>query len=451
MAIAAAAVGLLGSVEARAGDASDGAASRVPLVWRVSGDAPRRIEVARHHRLRPEIDATAKARHRRGGHKADDSQPTQTVVVKKGDTINSIARGLHTTPKAIMDANPDLRPRAMKIGETIKAPAAASSSDKSAASDSGADTAPARGRHGRAAKAKAETSAPKSYVIKRGDTLYSIARRHGVTVAELTQANKLRSSSRLHAGQKIDLPGQPEEAAAPAETPPARTPKTSRHERPSRKIPPAASTQPAPSPSSAPPASTGVGPGQPIPYSDLSGTHPAPPPAAVYGPPPPPAYTPPAPTPIPSAPITEVPIGPTDAQVAAAGRGRFIWPVAGNVLSGFGPKPGGQRNDGVDIAAPDGAPVLASAAGDVVYAGNLVPGFGNLVLIKHEDGWVTAYAHLSKTEVKIKDHIVQGAEIGTVGSSGGVDQPQLHFEIRYAPSPRERARPIDPTLVLPAR
>ena len=113
--------------------------------------------------------------------------------------------------------------------------------------------------------------------------------------------------------------------------------------------------------------------------------------------------------------------------------------------------PGGQRNDGVDIGAADGSPVRASATGDVVYAGNLVPGFGNLVLIKHEDGWVTAYAHLSKTEVKIKDHVSQGVEIGTVGSSGGVGQPQLHFEVRYAPSPRERARPIDPSLVLPGQ
>jgi murein DD-endopeptidase MepM/ murein hydrolase activator NlpD len=121
------------------------------------------------------------------------------------------------------------------------------------------------------------------------------------------------------------------------------------------------------------------------------------------------------------------------------------------VLLGFGPEAGGQRNDGLDIAAPDGTPVQAAASGDVVYAGNLVPGFGNLVLIKHEDGWITAYAHLSTTEVKIREHVSQGSQIGTVGSSGGVDQPQLHFEVRYAPSPRERARPIDPALVLPPR
>jgi len=176
-------------------------------------------------------------------------------------------------------------------------------------------------------------------------------------------------------------------------------------------------------------------------------------PSATYQPPPAQStYTPPptyAPPPTPSAPLSEAPAGPTDAQVAAAGKGRFIWPTRGSLLIGFGPMAGGQRNDGLDIAAPDGSPVRAAAAGDVVYAGNLVPGFGNLVLIKHEDGWVTAYAHLGNTEVKIRDHVAQGAEIGTVGSSGGVAQPQLHFEVRYAPSPRERARPIDPALVLP--
>jgi murein DD-endopeptidase MepM/ murein hydrolase activator NlpD len=214
--------------------------------------------------------------------------------------------------------------------------------------------------------------------------------------------------------------------------------------------PPPAEGVPPPQP--VPPSAGAGAPTQPIPYTELPG-HEAPPPARPYVPPsqaplpPAQAYAPPPAPVTPSA--AEVPGGPTDAQVTAAGRGRFAWPVRGALISGFGPKPGGQRNDGLDIAAPDGAPVRAAAAGDVVYAGNLVPGFGNLVLVKHDDGWVTAYAHLGRTEVKIKDHVSQGAELGTVGSSGGVDQAQLHFEIRYAPSPRERARPIDPALVLP--
>ena len=120
-----------------------------------------------------------------------------------------------------------------------------------------------------------------------------------------------------------------------------------------------------------------------------------------------------------------------------------------NVISGFGAKPGGQRNDGLNIRAGSGDPVRAAAGGDVVYAGDQVPGFGNLVLIKHADGWVTAYGHLSRVGVRMQQKVSQGQEIGQAGTSGGVSEPQLHFEVRYAPNPQERAKPIDPALVLP--
>jgi murein DD-endopeptidase MepM/ murein hydrolase activator NlpD len=140
----------------------------------------------------------------------------------------------------------------------------------------------------------------------------------------------------------------------------------------------------------------------------------------------------------------------SDAQISAIGRGKFVWPVRGEILSEFGPKPGGQRNDGVNIQAQAGDTVHAAAAGDVVYAGDQVPGFGNLGLIKHPDGWVTAYGHLSRVDVKMQQRVTQGQQIGQAGSTGGVPEPQVHFEVRYAASPMEgRARPIDPRLVLP--
>ncbi|MDR3510856.1 MAG: LysM peptidoglycan-binding domain-containing M23 family metallopeptidase [Caulobacteraceae bacterium] len=437
-----------------------------PLVWNADAEPVERTDVVHRHRLRPEQDAAASSSHsshsqkaargRRASrrhqveHASGDVQPAaksaHTVTVRRGDTVNSIADQFGTTPEAILKANHLRHPRDLKVGGKLKVPTA------------------------------------KTYVVKPGDTLYSIGRRFDVPVDALKSLNGLESAARLHPGQKIDLPGQEAEAPPPEETParPARTRSSSRNrpEPPTRsETGPAFSEQPAaaPPPPTAPPpvASGAAGPSQPIPYTSLTGRAPPPP---SYTPPPPPAAAPPSiyalpgqggqpayPPPVRTEPLAPagppfaqpvpepgVAAGPTDAQVAAAGKGRFIWPTPGAVLSGFGPKPGGQRNDGVDIAAADGAPVRASAAGDVVYAGNLVPGFGNLVLIKHEDGWVTAYAHLSRTEVKIRDHVVQGAEIGAVGSSGGVDQPQLHFEVRYAPSPRERARPIDPTLVLPA-
>jgi murein DD-endopeptidase MepM/ murein hydrolase activator NlpD len=135
--------------------------------------------------------------------------------------------------------------------------------------------------------------------------------------------------------------------------------------------------------------------------------------------------------------------------VARIGRGRFLWPVRGEIISGYGPKGGGQRNDGVNIRATAGDPVRAVASGDIVYAGDQVPGFGNLVLIKHADGWVSAYGHLARIDVKIQDRVVQGQQIGQIGATGGVPEPQLHLEIRYAATPQDRARPLDPMLVLP--
>jgi murein DD-endopeptidase MepM/ murein hydrolase activator NlpD len=140
----------------------------------------------------------------------------------------------------------------------------------------------------------------------------------------------------------------------------------------------------------------------------------------------------------------------SEAQVASASRGRFIWPLHGEFIARFGPMGVGRRNDGVDIKAAQGTAVLAAAAGEVAYAGDQVPGYGNLVLIKHADGWVTAYAHLDKVEVHMKDQVAQGQEVGQVGMTGDAAQPALHFEVRYAPAPGAKTQPVDPVLVLPA-
>jgi len=139
----------------------------------------------------------------------------------------------------------------------------------------------------------------------------------------------------------------------------------------------------------------------------------------------------------------------TDGQIAQAAHGRFAWPVRGDIVARFGAEDLGRRNDGVDIRAPEGSVVKAAAPGEVVYAGDQVPGFGNLVLIKHADGWVTAYAHLQSVEVQMKQQVVQGQSLGLVGATGGAPQPELHFEVRFARTPADKARPVDPVLVLP--
>ncbi len=139
---------------------------------------------------------------------------------------------------------------------------------------------------------------------------------------------------------------------------------------------------------------------------------------------------------------------PSAAAVNASGRGRFIWPVRGDILARFGAMGTSLRNDGINIGAAEGSPVKAAAAGEVVYAGSVIAAFGNMVLIKHADGWVTAYGYMSRIDVRMRDQVSQGQVIGAVGTSGGVSQPQLHFEIRYAPNPREKAAPVDPLPIL---
>lgn len=110
---------------------------------------------------------------------------------------------------------------------------------------------------------------------------------------------------------------------------------------------------------------------------------------------------------------------------------KFIWPVNGNkVISGFGPKGGGKVNDGINIAASAGEPVWAAADGEVVYAGNDIKGYGNMVLIKHANDKTTTYAHLSNLNVDKYDRVKQGDIIGYVGETGNVKKPQLHFAVR---------------------
>jgi murein DD-endopeptidase MepM/ murein hydrolase activator NlpD len=123
--------------------------------------------------------------------------------------------------------------------------------------------------------------------------------------------------------------------------------------------------------------------------------------------------------------------------------GRFMWPVNGKMLQGFGPMPNGQRSDGLQISAPEGAPIRAADAGSVVYAGDDLPGYGNLVLVKHEGGWITAYANARRILVKEGAQVRKGDVIAEVGATGRAKQAGLHFELRKGP------RPVDPLPALP--
>ncbi|HXC54390.1 MAG TPA: peptidoglycan DD-metalloendopeptidase family protein [Rhizomicrobium sp.] len=113
----------------------------------------------------------------------------------------------------------------------------------------------------------------------------------------------------------------------------------------------------------------------------------------------------------------------------------FAWPVTGPVIADYGTTVSGERNDGINIAIPYGTPIHAAAAGQISYAGNELRGYGNLVLIKHDDGYVTAYAHAERIVVNRGDYVAKGQVIGYAGQTGDVTSPQLHFEIRKGVAP----------------
>ncbi|SFJ80462.1 LysM peptidoglycan-binding domain-containing protein [Caulobacter sp. UNC279MFTsu5.1] len=382
--------------------ASVPSSSGLPPIGRTSAPAPSRdVEEDEAPAARPVTTTTVSVT----GPVVEVAGPRRTYTVKSGDAIDAIARGLDTTRADLAKDNDLEAPYRIKPGQKLKGPA----------------------------------TTAKAYVVQTGDTLANVAKRFNVKPAALAEENDIRTSAAIKKGQKLRLPSGYKDKG-PLKTTVTTAPAAPRPATPRPTTPTPSYTPPAQAPTpTSPPASL---PSSPRPYT--------PSPSTSY---------PRTPTgPVSAQPVTPPPsagqiIGssppPTEAEITAAGRGRFVWPLQGETISDFGAKGVGQRNDGVNIRAPAGTPVRAAAAGEVVYAGNQVPGFGNLVLVKHADGWVTAYAHLSTTEVKMRQQVAQGATLGAVGQTGGVTEPQLHFEVRYAPTPKDKARPVDPGLVLP--
>lgn len=317
----------------------------------------------------------------------DADGPPQTYTVASGDTVYGIARKLSTTRDQLAADNNLSAPNyVIRPGQVLRGP----------------------------------SSKTRAYVVASGDTLFAIARRFSVSGQAIADANQMQLADVIRPGQRLLLPDGFRDTG----------PVTSTVRVAVTRSPPAGVTpSPVVTPQAPAPAAAAPRPQVPTPASR-----------------PAPTQAPATPSP---APLISSSRTPADVQIAELGRGRFVWPLRGEIVTTFGPKGTGKRNDGVNIRARAGEPVRSAAAGDVVYAGDQVPGFGNLVLIKHADGWVTAYGHLGRIDVKMQDRITQGEQIGQAGATGEVGEPQLHFEVRYAPTPQDRARPIDPMLVLP--
>ena len=211
---------------------------------------------------------------------------------------------------------------------------------------------------------------PREYSVKAGDTLYGVSRLFAINSSELARLNDLSAPYTVHRGDVLRLP----------------SPSVSQENSVSEER--LASS-----------ASVVSDSGVPVPVRKPSAQASKPRPTIM-------------------------------AKTPKRSSSKFMKPVEGRVLSSYGPKKNGLHNDGVNIAAPKGTPVRAAENGVVVYSGRQLRGSGNLVLIRHENRWMTAYAHMDKRLIKRGSVVKRGQSIGTVGKTGSVDTPQLHFEVR---------------------
>ena len=322
--------------------------------------------------------------------------------------------------------------------------------------------------------------APTAVTVQPGDTVYGIARTHGLTPAELIAANDLAAPYTLALGQRLLLPRPAEHSAVanPERVLPQRAPA------------PVIAAGEAPAPVQAAPAARprsiltanierieerdkldalyAVRPGDTlfglsrrfgVPVADLAAAN------AMSAPyslslgqrlivpavvPATPIDARPDTAPVTADKAEPAPDLPPAARTAEAeaflvdrnASARFDWPLKGAIISSYGQDLDGQRNDGINIAAPAGTPIRAAASGEVVYRGDELAGYGNLLLVKHEDGWVSAYAHAGDILVAKGDRVAKGQVVARVGETGAVSSPQLHFELRHDLQPQDPVKAL---------
>jgi murein DD-endopeptidase MepM/ murein hydrolase activator NlpD len=307
-----------------------------------------------------------------------------SVVVRRGQTLAAIARENHVSVDAIMRANGIRNPSEIQPGQRIDIP-----------------------RNAANAQPHVTTATPRAseprvsgnvHVVGPGETLIGIARRHNMSLSALARLNRMSPYTKLAIGDRVIVPGAHREQMASREPAP-------RHE----------AAKPAPAPEVAKPRTV-------------------------------PAET------VASVPTQSVRVAKTDVDAAeesatkkaepAGAMPSFRWPVKGRIIARFGREPNGTTNDGINLAVPEGTPIKAADDGVVAYAGNELKGYGNLVLIRHPNGYVSAYANASKLLVTRGEHVKRGQVIARAGQTGNVTSPQLHFEIRKG------STPVDPTKYL---
>jgi len=312
------------------------------------------------------------------------------IEVQAGDTLYGLSRRHNVSVSEIMSAN-GLKSPSLKPGQKLYLPSGASAGVR--------QPLPRTKSYETASTPAADAPADwtGSYTLKPGDSLYAIARQHNVKVAEIERYNGITDVRKVMPGTTLRLPastGSGSEAASAA--PEEYAPPPSRNGAPSAQPTIINAREPnAPSEERVAKLET------PATASDAAGG--------------------------------------AQGSGSVAGSSKLRWPVAGKVISGFGARADGTHNDGVNVAAPMGTDVHAAESGVVAYAGDELKGYGNLVLLRHDNGWVTAYAHADEIMVKRGDRIKRGQIIAKAGRTGQVDQPQVHFELRQG------QKPVDPT------
>ena len=299
------------------------------------------------------------------------------IIVGTSDTLEIIARRYNVPASAILQANGYHGPRALSPGQSLIIPRQQNAAARMQPPALSA-----------APSTRSAAGLPSSvHVVNNGDTLNNIARRNHVSVAQLARANNLPVTAQLKLGSKINVPAS--SGAAPA----------------------------APVVATAPAAVAPAMPAKPVVTAAVEPVHKE---KARLA------------TETKEIEATQSPVKSAEATNALP---TFRWPVRGRVITAYGAKTNGKQNDGINVAVPEGTPVKAAEDGVVAYSGNELKGYGNLILVRHSNGYVTAYAHASELMVKRGDTIKRGQVIAKSGQSGEVGSPQLHFEIRKGSSP----------------
>lgn len=344
---------------------------------------------------------------------------TQITVVQ-GDTLYALARRHNMTVAELARINNLSEPYTLSVGQVLRTAkpavtyvAAPANDVATTAQNTATAAAPVVIKNPTPTTTRVELQ---EITVEVGDTLYSLSRKYSVPVNDLAVMNNLTPPFGLYAGQRLKVPNlsAPDVRVA---TQVASTPNVATKKSDAIVVKPQAKAATPPPVASAPKvASSNSSNSKKVtqPQNTKAASNKADSAKTTKK----------TTEKISSDPSKKLP------KIAARSSSKFSWPVRGRILSGYGAKSNGLFNDGVNISATRGTSVKAAENGVVAYAGNEVKGMGNLVIIQHDGGWMTVYAHMDSMAVRRGARVNVGQKIGTVGATGKVDTPQLHFEIR---------------------